>query len=351
MPDPLEIDGREVGPGRATFVVAEIGVNHDGCLARARELVAAAASAGADAIKLQLFRADRLLHASAGLAAYQQASGESSATDMLRRFELTVEDVEAVVAEARRVGLVPLATPFSPEDVEVVARLKLPAVKLASPDLVNPLLTDAASDLGLPMLLSTGAATQAEIADAVARLRAREARFALLHCVSSYPTPVAVAAIGRVATLQRQFDVVVGYSDHCPHPLAGPLAVAAGASVIEKHLTYDRGATGPDHAASFDPGQLADYVRSIRDAEQLLGRSDEDRETHPAEADVRIGSRQSLVLRRDLVRGAMLTRDDLTCQRPGTGIAAARLDDICGRRLARPLAAGTMLAENDLILP
>ena len=344
----LHLDGRRIGPREAAFVIAEIGVNHDGSVNRAIDLVKAARDAGADAIKLQLFSASRLVHRTAGLAGYQRAAGETDQAAMLRRFELSPAEVERVVRAARDVGVVPLATPFSPEDVGQIAALDLPAIKLASPDLVNPLLLDAAADSGRLVLASTGAADESEIAWAVDRLAARRASFALLHCVSSYPTPDAAAHLRRVSTLRDRYDCVVGLSDHTQSEASGALAVAAGASVIEKHLTYDTTAAGPDHAASADPASFARYVARIREAEILLGAGVGERVPQACEVDVRTQSRQSLVACVTIPAGAAIERSMLTCQRPGTGISAARLDDVLGRIATRAIGAGDLLSFDDI---
>ncbi len=345
----LRLGDRNVGIGAPAFVIAEIGVNHDGSVTRALELVGHARDAGADAIKLQLFSAGRLVHPCAGLADYQRTAGETDQTAMLRRFELAAGEVQRIVDAARDAGLVPLATPFSPEDLEQIERLDLPAIKLASPDLVNPLLLDAAADSGRAILASTGAADEAEIIWAADRLRGRHAPFALLHCVSSYPTPDPAAQLRRVDTLRRTGEWVVGLSDHTQSELAGALAVAAGASVIEKHLTHDRRAAGPDHAASADPLMFRRYVEAIRQAEVLLGDGRGERVPQACEADVRRESRQSLVARVDISAGATIARWMLTCQRPGTGLPAAMLDAVIGQRTARPLLAGAMLQSDDLV--
>lgn len=354
MPTPsLSIASRRLAADAPSFVIAEIGVNHDGRLDTALRLVEAAWVAGADAVKLQLFRASKLVHARAGLASYQRASGEQSPAEMLRRYELSDEEVETVVAAIWQTGLIPLATPFSPEDVARIAALELPAVKLASPDLVNPLLVDAAADLNVPLILSTGAATTAEIDASIDRLRTRgpvgSAGFALLHCVSAYPTPDAAAEIGRVRGLAERFDCIAGLSDHTQHGLSGAIAVANGARVIEKHLTHDRNARGPDHSASASPREFAEYVRHIRQAEMLLGvgRIGDRREVGEHERDVRVQSRQSLVARCSIRPGQTITADLLTCQRPGTGIPAGDLERVVGRTVVREVPAGAMFDWSD----
>ena len=345
----LDIDGRQVGPGQPCFVIAEIGVNHDGRLDRALRLVEAAWEAGADAVKLQLFRTDRLLHPSSRLAAYQEAGGATDPAAMLRQYELDDTATERIVSTIRATGMVPLATPFSTEDVQQIARLGLPAVKLASPDLINPLLLDAAAELGVPMLLSTGAATPEEVAWTVRRLHERRAAFALLHCVSAYPTPPEAAHIGWVRDIAAHHGVVAGYSDHTQLLDSGAVAVAAGACIVEKHLTHDRNAPGPDHSASADPRQFVEYVRRLRTAGQLLGQGHKHLQSH--EQDVRQVSRQSLVARMPIRVGETIAREHLTCQRPGTGIPVQQLDYIIGLKAARDVPVGALLDWIDLDRP
>ena len=338
----VEVAHRSIGEGQGVLIVAEIGVNHDGSVRRAIQLVDEAADAGADAVKLQLFSAHELMHPSGRLAAYQKRTcADSDPEKMLRRFELSEAAVRRIVTAIRDRGLIPLATPFSTSDVESIKRLDLPAVKIASPDLVNyPLLREAAS-LGKPLLVSTGAATHDEIARTVDWLRRWRASFALLHCVSSYPASADDANLCWIGELAERFGVPVGYSDHTTELSAGALAVAAGATIVEKHLTWNRKADGPDHAASSDPAQFARYARLIRMAERLRGQNG--KHVLPVEMDVRDISRQSLVLKRALRAGEMIREEDLTAQRPGSGISAGLLLEVVGRRANRDLLAGIML--------
>ena len=339
----IRIDGNEIGAGRATFVIAEIGVNHDGSVQKAIELVRVAANCGADAVKLQLFRAGLLMHASSTFAEYQKQRviTTDSPVDMLRRYELSAEEVRKVVHTIRELKLVPLATPFSPPDIESVAALRLPAVKVASPDLVNRLLLRRIASYGRPMLLSTGAATMEEVEASVRWLREWKATFALLHCVSSYPTPADQANLCWIGELASRFNVPIGYSDHTTETVTGAFAAAAGATIVEKHLTLDCDGRGPDHATSADPTHFERYVKQIRDADRLRGTPGKC--VLEIEEDVRTVSRQSLVVRRDLKPGEVLREEDLTVQRPGTGMPAAMIDQAVGRRVIRPLHAGCLL--------
>jgi N-acetylneuraminate synthase/N,N'-diacetyllegionaminate synthase len=337
----LRIGQRTVGPGLPVLIVAEIGVNHDGSIDRAIELARVAANCGADAVKFQIFRAAALMHPSSAMAVYQKRQcADNDAISMLRRFELSFDEMRELVCAIDEMEMLPLATPFSPDDVDVIEKLSLPAIKIASPDLVNRVLLDRCAKSQRPLLVSTGAATMEEVSAAVEWFRAGRAEFALLHCVSSYPTPANQAHLGWIEELKR-FDVPVGFSDHTTEPIVGALAVAAGAALVEKHLTYDRAAPGPDHAASADPDRFDQYVRQIRMAEPVRGRAG--KRVLPCEQEVRNVSRQSLVLTRDVESGSVISDVDLTVQRPGTGISPAAMTQAVGRRVRRTLRAGTML--------
>jgi N-acetylneuraminate synthase/N,N'-diacetyllegionaminate synthase len=338
----IRIGNRSVGFDHEPFVIAEIGVNHDGSVVRALELVEAAAECGADAVKLQIFRAEKLMHESSVFATYQtERCVESSAIEMLKRYELSPDDCGRIVASVREHGMIPLATPFSLTDVDVIEQLGLPAVKIASPDLVNRPLLSRAAALHKPLIISAGAADKGEITTMQSWMRQWKADHAILHCVSSYPTPVDDANLCWITELARELDVPVGYSDHTQEIARGALAVAAGAVIIEKHLTYDRAAQGPDHSASADPQQFAEYVRMIRLARRLRGGAG--KRVLAIEQDVRTVSRQSLVLACDLRAGQVIRQEHLTVQRPGTGIPAARISEAVGRKVHQPVKAGAML--------
>ncbi|HEX4125396.1 MAG TPA: N-acetylneuraminate synthase family protein [Tepidisphaeraceae bacterium] len=350
MKQTIRIGDTLIGLTRPTLVVAEIGVNHDGDECRAMDLVHIAEACGADAVKLQVFRADRLMHPSAGFAEYQKSRcAETSPIDMLRRYELSTESLVRICDLVRSLDLIPLATPFSPGDVAILKRLDIPAIKIASPDIVNRPLLSAAAALGRPMLLSTGAASRPEIVQAVGWIRQSRNPLCLLHCISSYPVMKEAAHLGWIGSLASDFGVPIGYSDHTTEPMAGAFAVMAGAVLVERHLTYDRTAAGPDHAASSDSEQFASYVRSIRLADAMCGSGG--RRVLPIETDVRRVSRQSVVLRRSLRGGHVLGAGDLTVQRPGIGISAADIDTVIGSRLRADCEAGTMLQWGMLFTP
>lgn len=327
------------------LVVAELGVNHDGCVERALELVRAAATAGADAVKLQLFAPQRLLSNQARLAAYQRHKA-ANLYQMLASLALSPRAMNAVQQAADDAGLAFIVTPFSPADVGDLAGLGVDAVKVASPDAVNIPLMQIAAVLGKPLLISTGTCELEELTMAADLLGRHSPGGCLLQCVSSYPVRAQDAAIGAIAALRDRFGLPVGYSDHTTDLSTGALAVAAGAVAIEKHLTYDTGAEGPDHASSLEPAMFGDYVAQVRDATVRLGPYR--KVVLPVEADIRKVARQSVCAVRDLETGHVLSNSDLTVKRPGTGIPAVSLPELTGRRLARPVRANDLLTTSDI---
>ena len=343
----LDMEDRIVGPGNPVFVIAEIGVNHDGSLSRALELVDIAAAAGADAVKLQIFQAATLVHSSARLADYQsERVQDSNPADMLRKYELPAVELAKIVAAIRHRKMIPLATPFSLNDIGMIEALGMPAIKIASPDAVNYPLLRAPGATGKPLIISTGAATMGELLITTGWLEEWSSEYSLLHCVSSYPVPQKSSHLAWIGQLAETFDVPAGYSDHTTQIVSGAIAAAAGACIIEKHLTYSRRAAGPDHSASSDPGEFDEYVRLIRQAETLLGHGA--KRVLDIEEDVRTLSRQSLVAARDLPAGHTICESDLIVQRPGTGISAAEYMQIIGERTASRLPAGTILQRSML---
>lgn len=343
----MNIAGRQIGAGHAVYIIAELGVNHDGSVERAIDLVDAAADAGADAIKLQLFDADRLMSKAAKLAAYQAAAGEVDPLAMLRRLQLSAEQMGPIVRRARARGVHAIVTVFSVELVADAEALGFDAYKTASPDIIHRPLLEALGATGRPLILSTGAATVDEAARAMVWLRPVRERVAILQCVSSYPTPDDQAELEGIAAL-RDLAAAVGYSDHTPSAETGARAVRAGATILEKHFTLDRAAPGPDHAASLEPADFRRYAALVRSARPDPGPLRAVKRVLPIEQDVRAASRQSLVTTRDLPAGHTLARADLTFKRPGTGLPPFLLQEVLGRRLARGVAGDTPLTPPDL---
>jgi sialic acid synthase SpsE len=344
----MKIGQTTIGSGKP-YIIAEIGVNHDGDPARAVALTRLAAKAGADAIKLQLFEASRLMSAASRLAVYQAAAGEQDPLAMLRRLELSIDDMRPCVDAAHALGMHAIVSVFSVELVEVAERLPWDAYKTASPDVIHRPLLETLARTGRPLIVSTGAATIEEIRRAVDWLQPWHPNLALLQCVSSYPTPAEHAELGGIPALRRAFpSLPIGYSDHTPDTTTGATAVALGAVVLEKHFTDNRHAKGPDHAASLDPAGFAEYCRLARGPEAPSPSVEPVKRVIEIEGDVRAVSRQSIVPRRPLGRGTLLAREDLTFKRPGTGLAPFELDRVLGRRVLRDVASDVPLMKEDV---
>jgi N-acetylneuraminate synthase/N,N'-diacetyllegionaminate synthase len=341
----MYIASRPIDRSHPPYVIAELGVNHDGSVHRALELVDAAHFAKADAVKLQFFKTDLLMSSAAKLASYQAAAGESDPISMLRRLEFSTQNMAPVVNRAHELGMHAIVTVFSDSLVREAMTLSWDAFKTASPDITHKPLLDALVASGLPLIISTGAANLDEVARAMGWLAPARERTAVLQCVSSYPTGVQHAALAGIADIARLAPGPVGYSDHTSLLETGAMAVAAGACVLEKHLTYDNHAKGPDHAASLTGVNLAIYIRLARQAHAMMG---EGKAVQSIEHDVRRVSRQSITTTRPLPVGHVLTAADLTIKRPGTGLEPSRLESTLGRRLARAIEADVPVVEEDL---
>ncbi len=341
--DELCLGDRPIGPGHPAYIIAEAGVNHDGELEKALRLVDAAAEAGADAVKFQVFRADHLSTPDALAALYQRHAGHTSHYEMLRALELEDSDFLHIrdACRARRIEF--LATPFSIPDLQRLMTLSPCAVKVASTDLTNWPLLEAIAGVDRPILLSTGASTAEEIGATVQHLRACRAteRTVLLHCVSAYPTPLDAANLRAIGTKARRYRMLCGFSDHTTAVSTGAGAVAAGAVVLEKHITLDPTTAGPDHALSLSPDDFRHYVGEVRTIERALGNGAI--RVHPLEEDVRRAARKSLVAIREVPAGTTLTADMFASKRPGEGVGPNELRAVIGRKLIRPLAANTPL--------
>lgn len=347
----MNIGTRKIGPTEPPYIIAEIGVNHDGDARRAVALTTLAARAGADAVKFQLFEADRLMSRAAKLAAYQAAAGETDPVQMLRRLELRSDSLHACVRAAHTLGIHAIVSVFSVELVAPSLELEWDAYKSASPDIINEPLLSAMAGTGKPLIVSTGASTPEEITRAATWLRPRRERIAFLQCVSAYPTPPELAALEGIAGVRSAAGEPVGYSDHTQAIETGAMAVRAGACILEKHFTDSCRRAGPDHRASLEPEAFAQYVtlarRAARDGVAPPGVPGEKRVLE-IEQDVRRASRQSLVTTRDLPAGHTLAATDLTIKRPGTGIPPFEGAGVLGRRLRRSVAADTPLSFEDV---
>jgi N,N'-diacetyllegionaminate synthase len=339
----VEIAGRRVGDGTPLFVIAELGLNHGGSLARALEMVDAAADAGASAVKLQTFRAADLV---AGACPAPAHVPEPSLQAFFARFELDRDAHAAVARRARAHGLAFMSTPFSCEAVDMLADLGADALKIASGDLTYDALIARAAATGLPLVMSTGMASLADTAHAVDVARAAGARqLALMHCVSAYPVAQASQNLRAIRTLAETFHVPAGLSDHAADTAAVPLVVALGGSLYERHMMLP-GDDGVDAAVSSTPDELAAAIVVASRTGQALGHGR--RECLPAEAGNVVASRRSLHATRRLEPGHVIADGDLRALRPATGIAPSHAATLVGAVVGRTVDDGTPLMPGDV---
>lgn len=334
---------------RQTFVIAEAGVNHNGSVELALELVSAARRSGADAIKFQTFNAERLASRHAAKASYQKrlTSGDDSQYGMLKALELGPDDFHAIVDQCRHEGIEFLSSPFDEPAADLLNSLGVRRFKIASGEMTNlPLLRHLAAT-GKELIVSTGMSWLGEVETAVRTLESAGAgHTTLLHCVTDYPAPVDQVNLAAMTTLSQAFGLPVGYSDHTTGIEIAVAAVALGATVVEKHFTLDVNMLGPDHAASLDPAAFTRMVAAIRNTERALG--DGRKRPAPCELANRDVVRKSVVAARDLAAGTRLTAQDLAIKRPGTGLAPSMLPDLLGRKTTRAVARDDLIRREDV---
>ena len=355
---------------RSVFVIAEAGVNHNGSLDLAIQLVDAAATAGADAVKFQTFRADALATSRAPKAEYQQKTTGQTETQhaMLRRLELDEDAHRELTKHCLAKGIEFMSTPFDLDSVSLLLRLGVRRIKLGSGDLTNaPLLLSVARSR-LPVILSTGMATLEDIESSLGVLafgmlggeqagraafaqawsspegrRLAASRVTLLHCTTEYPAPINDVNLNAMSTMRDAFGLEVGYSDHTEGIAVSVAAVALGATVIEKHLTLDRALPGPDHAASLEPPDFGALVSAARNAQLALGSSK--KRVSPSESKNLVVARKSLVALRPIQEGEVFTPENLGAKRPGDGVSPMEYWEWLGR------PSPHSFAPNDLIVP
>jgi N-acetylneuraminate synthase/N,N'-diacetyllegionaminate synthase len=343
------ISGRGIGGSHRCFIIAEAGVNHNGDLAWAKQLVIQAKRVGADCVKFQTFKADRIVTQSSPKAAYQlkTTTPSESQFDMLKKLELDDVAHRELFSLAHQEGILCISTPYSPEDIDLLATLGCPALKIASGQIIEPDFLARAARTGLPIVLSTGMATMAEVAAAVELLYNNGCKeLTLMQCTTNYPSRVEDANLRVMETYARSFGVPVGYSDHTEGITICVAAVALGAAAIEKHFTLDRSAPGPDHQSSSDPAEFQALVQSIRNVEVALG----DGVKRPTDAE-RLnaqGMRRSIVTRSAIAAGSILKIEDLTCKRPAIGLPPALLSQLVGRRVKVDLPPNALINSEHL---
>jgi sialic acid synthase SpsE len=344
----IEINGRKVGPGWPVFVIAEAGSNHNGDLGMARDLVDAAAEAGADAVTFQTFEARRLYPRSAGKS--HHLGGDTPVYEIIEAMQMPPDWLPVLRDRAHGHGVAFISSPFHVEAVDLLAP-HVDAYKIASYELTHTPLVTAVAEVGKPVLLSTGAATLAEARAAVAALRSAGCRrLVVLQCTAAYPAPAESANVRAVVTLAEELGVPTGLSDHTRDPTAAPMAATAlGAVVIEKHFTLRNSLPGPDHAFAVEPDELARLVQAVRRTEAVLGSGVKD--VHPVELELRRFARRSIFAVKPIRKGEAFSAANVDVLRHGKlepGLAPDQLARVLASTAARDIEPECSLAESDL---
>ena len=331
----IQLGGRRISADDPCYIIAEVGVNHNGDSGLAHKMIDAARKAGADAVKFQTYRTDALITANTRKADYQTgATGDGPQNEMLRRLELPHETFAELARHCRDVGVDFMSTAFDSDSLELVSRLDPVCLKWPSGELTNTLLLRQAAQYGLPILLSTGMGTLTEISTALDLLAVNGTDdVVILQCVSNYPAAIEEQNLRVLPHMSAVFGKPVGFSDHTEGPYSAVAARALGMSVLEKHFTLDRNMEGPDHRASIEPAEFDQMVTVLRRVEKGLG--DGVKRRLNSEHNVMAVARKSLVYLRDIPEGHVLSLQDLTAKRPGTGLPPAEVDMFIGRVLAR----------------
>lgn len=314
------------------FIIAEAGVNHNGDIDIAKQLVDKAYEAGADAIKFQTFKAENLVTKNAPKAEYQKSTtGDGNQFEMLKKLELSTKDHIVLKKYCEEKGVMFISTPFDFESVDLLEEIDVPLYKVGSGDLTNlPLLKYIASK-NKPIILSTGMANLGEVEEAINTIyETGNNKLILLHCTSNYPTAYEDVNLRAMLTMQEAFKLPVGYSDHTIGIEVPIAAVTLGAKVIEKHFTLDRKMEGPDHRASLEPNQLKLMVKSIRNIEKAMG--DGIKRCSKSEEKSKLVSRKSIVAKYDIEEGQVITQDLLDYKRPANGLSPKFVNYILGKK-------------------
>lgn len=338
------INGRYIGPNHSPYIVAELSANHNGSLMRALESIEVAKKMGADAIKLQTYTADSLT-IDCDKKDFQINGGLWDGYSLYKLYEWAQTPYEwhaEIFAKAREVGITAFSTPFDESGVELLEKMNVPAYKIASFEMVDIPLIKCVAQTGKPMIISTGMARLEEIEEAVDATKSNGCKeLILLHCISSYPAPVDQSNLKTIADLADRFDVVAGLSDHTLGVTVAIAAVAAGASVIEKHFTLDRKDKGPDAEFSIEPDELKILCEEGKNAWLSLGHAGY--ELKPGE-NANLRFRRSLYIVKDIIAGQTFTKENLRSIRPGFGLPPKHLNGVLGKNTTCDIKRGTALS-------
>lgn len=329
----IKIGNKLIGKNRYCFVIAEAGVNHNGELEKALELIDIASNAGADAVKFQTFKAEQVVTDAGEMAEYQKKNiGKiKSQREMLRELELDEAFYPALIEHCKEKNITFLSTPHGgKESVDFLESIGIEAYKIGSGDLTNYLLLKKIALTKKTIILSSGMATIEEIKDAVKFIKkCGNEKIIVLHCTTNYPCPLEEANVRAVLFMKKELGVPIGFSDHTQGDSAAAAAVSFGAVVYERHFTISKTLPGPDHIASDEPEELARKIKLIRDISKVLG--NEEKKPTKSEAGIKKNIRKSIVAARDIKKGEIIKEEDLEAKRPGNGVSPIFFEKFIGK--------------------
>ena len=348
MSDIINIENYKIGTNQSVFVIAEVGVNHNGDLELAKKLIKEASRCGANCVKFQTFKAEKLVVNDAPKAEYQlkTTSKDESQLEMLQKLEMDTDKYYEIIKCCKEEGVLFISTPYNIEDADFLETLGVSAYKLASMHAAEPWFARYVANKKKPIILSTGMSTLSEIDLTVRAIKETgNSDLILLQCTTNYPSRMEDTNLLAMKTMSKTFNLNVGYSDHTENDIACITSVALGAKVIEKHFTLDKSLPGPDHTTSATPDEFRNLVKNIRNAEKSLGLSVK----QPCEIEKinKIGMRRSIVAKCDIDKGIKITEEMIALKRPSTGISSLYVDEIIGKKTLNKILKDEMFKWND----
>lgn len=349
----IKIGNRPVGKHFPVFIIAEIGINHNGDFNLAKKLIDEAIKCGADAVKFQTFRTEKLVSKNTPLAEYQRSEvrgqrlGISGQYELLKKLELTYDDFVELKKYCDKKNVIFLSTPFDEESADFLYNIGVPAFKISSGDLTNLPLLNYIAKKKLPMIISTGMANLKEVKEAVDIVRNSGCKkIILFHCVSSYPAKFEECNLSVIPYMIKKFNLLIGFSDHTPGVEASICAATLGAKVIEKHFTLSKGIEGPDHKCSLDKDEFKLLISSIRNTERAIGKPI--KKIQKSEIDISKVVRKSMVAKINIKKETVIKKEHLAIKRPATGIKPKYINKIIGKKAKRDIFADEIIKWEDI---
>lgn len=345
----IDIGDKTIGMGEPVFIIAEAGVNHNGDIEIAKQLIKVAKEAGADAVKFQTFKTENIILPKAPKSKYhvETIGSEQTWYELLKTQELDRYEHEVLIKYCNDLGIIFLSTPYDSESADLLEQLGIPAFKISSSDANNIPFLSYIAQKDLPIILSTGMCNLEEVRESIEAIRQEGCSdLVLLHCTSNYPAELKNSNLLAITTLKDEFDILVGYSDHTIGYINPVASVALGSVVYEKHFTLDKKMPGPDHRSSLEPDELRQLVKNIRITERVLG--SKKKEPTKSEEENLQKLRKSIVVKEDISPGTIIEQRMLAIKRPGTGLPPRYFNTVIGKRTKILLKKDTLIRLEDL---